>query len=90
MILKYQNRKTKLKKTCPHYDSNPGPQWSQAGDLTTAPVHYRLTVQNQLLSYILQKLGQVPGFGQLNLGNIPAIAGKTKLAQFPGIAGKSP
>ena len=31
--------------------------------------------------------GTIP---RLNLGNIPAIAGKTNLGQFPAIAGKKP
>ena len=44
----------------------------------------------KLFSSKIKKLGQVPGFGQLNVGNIPAIAGKTNLGQFPAITGLSP
>ena len=37
-----------------------------------------------------KKPGLFPGFGQLNLRNVPATAGKTKMGQFQAIAGKSP
>ena len=36
-----------------------------------------------------KKLGQFLGFGQLNLGNVPAIAGEKNLKKFLAIAGKS-
>ena len=43
--------------------------------------------QQAFLLYIMRKLGQVQGFGQLNQGNIPAIDGKIKWGQFTAIAG---
>ena len=35
-----------------------------------------------------KKMGKFLGFAKLNLENVPAAAGKTKLKQFPAIAGK--
>ena len=44
---------------------------------------------SQVESGTMLRLNLEPGtMLSLNLGNIPAIAGKTKLVQFPGIAGK--
>ena len=37
-----------------------------------------------------KKMGKFLGFSHLNLENVPAAAGKTKLKQFPATAGKSP
>ena len=39
---------------------------------------------------LLRTVTKVSAFTRLNLGNIPAIAGKTKLRQFPAIAGENP
>ena len=60
------------------------------------PSHY---IINYLQNYVFDKKGSLlphnsqaePGtIPRLNLGNIPAIAGKTKLGQIPAIAGGKP
>ena len=65
---------------------------SQAGALTTTlPLPF---LTRRVLSYIIKSWDNSQAESgtmlRLNLGNIPSIAGKTKVGKFPAINGKKP